>query len=797
MGQIWGAGRGLLRAPAFTALAVVTIGVGVGANAAAFAVFDAVVLRPFPFEAPEELVRVSLDLTGRGGAEREGLTPADLLDFRAEPGLFAALSGWATRDVALAGVGPAEVVPVAEVTEGMFARVLRVQPSLGRSFVPEEHRTGSAPSVLVSHALWADRLGGDVSALGRSISLDGEPHTIVGVMPEAFAPPFGRGAVAWTAARPVVERCRGCATLDVLGRLSPGSALPAAHDRADAVLQRLAEAYPVTDGGVRLRIEPLSAERARLQAAFGPLFLATAITLLLACANVAVLLVTRSGGRRAELQLRAAVGAERGQLTTHLLLEALLLAAGGALVALFAGSWLLGLVLPLAPAEFLLDGRATLDPALVGFSSALALLGVLVFGVGPAVGATRTVAGVPALRRKGGAGRRGSPAWASGLLSVQVALATTLTAGAVIGARALRDLRATDLGFEPAGVVALELAPSGTTEPRAAHGETVSAFLERLRSMPGVTSVGALSGPVSASASPVTLFRVGYESGEATTRRSAALRLVQGAYFYTLGRRVTEGRALREGDGGAGPAPVVVNESFARAFLGFPRRSALEARLAITGDGGGWRPVVGVVEDVRLPGVQPVPEVYAPHAVRPVGDMAVMISGGGDPDVVAASARGILAGVAPDVAVRRVVALPDLVDGSFAAERFTAGLLTAFAGVALLLSAVGLYAVLAQRARGRRSETGVRLALGAGPEDVQRAIATPGLRLTLAGVLAGGIASAWVTGFLEAFLPIAARLDPVAFGAAAGLLLVVSWMAAWAPTRWAARMDPASVLRDE
>jgi predicted permease len=787
-------GRRLLRAPGFALLAAITVGVGVGVNAAAFAAFDAAVLRPLPFERPEELVAVALDLSARGGAEREELTAADVLDLRAEPGVFSGLAGWTMAETVLRGAGPAEVVGVATVTAGMFTRVLREQPSLGRSFVPEEHRPGAPGAVILSHALWTLRLDGDPSVLGKVITFGGEPHVIVGVMPRGFEPPFAEGAVAWTAARTRVERCRGCPTMAALGRLASGTSAAVALERGNAVLLRLAEAYPDTDAGARLLLTPLSGERTRLREAFRPILLAAGVVLLLTCANLAVLLVTQGGDRRDELRLRSAVGGERRHLVGHLVTEAALLTAAGTVVGVFLAGWVTDAILPLVPREGASGVIRDLSTAGLGMGAVGGFVIVVAVTLVPSLMVTRGVAGLPSRRATGtcGGGR-----WTQALLVAQVGLATTLAAGAVLGVRAVRDLRSVDRGFDPRGVLAIELAPGGAPQGGAVVEDWLTAFLARVAEMPGVASVGAVTGSPLEPPPASALVRVGHQAGEATARRSAALRRVEGAYFYTLGRKVVQGRALRPGDGTTTPAPVVVNEAFANAYLGYPRRSALEARVAITGDGSAWRSVAGVVADARPPGASASPTVFLPGPVLPSASLTVFVRGAGDPGIVAASARGILAAVAPDAAVRSVAPLPALVDGAFAPERFAAALLAAFAAVTLALSAVGLYAVLSQRARRRRTETGIRLALGASPDDVRSAVAAPGLRLTLLGVAIGGAMSAWLTGLLGVVFSLPARLDPVALGAAAALLLGVSWVAALGPTRGAARLDPASALRDE
>ncbi len=797
-GHIRAAARALTRAPAFTVVAVVTLSVGVAANTAVFGVFRAMALRELPFEQPEELVSVALDLTGRDGPEQAGLTAADLLDFRAEPGLFSGLAGWSTQEVALTGAGVASVMEVASVTEGMFARVLRAQPTLGRSFVSEEHRPGASATVLLTHALWIERLAGDPAVLGKALFLDGVPHTIVGVMPPDFRSPFAPSARLWTAAKPIVERCRDCATFSAIGRLAPGTTLAVADDRGRAVAQRRSEAYPDTEAGVSPTIAPLGAERGRVRAAFRFLFAATGLALLVACANVATLLLARGRGRRTELQLRAAVGAQRGHLIRHLVLEAAVLAGIGSAIAVLLAAWGTELFVGLAPAGVIPEADLGVDRRLLALHALLALGAVFLFGVLPSFLATRRLGGAPVRRAPGpGSTPSATSLVSSGLLTAQIALATALTVGFIASGRAVRDLRDADLGFDPHGVLVLDLeAPEGPLLSPG-HLATVAEFMTRAAELPGVLSVGATSASPLAGPAPDEPFRVQQEGGARPGRGRAELRLVGGAYFYTVGQRIVKGRDLRTGDETANPQPVVVNESFARAYLGDRRGGTSDAQVALTLDGFGWRRVVGIVADTRSHALPERPAIYAPVTIRPTRDLSVVIASDGAVDAIGASARGVLATIAPEVATAPAVRLEDLVADELAPERFAAALLGAFAGVALVLSGLGLFSVLALRSRVRRPEAGIRLALGAESEDLRRAIVIPGIGLTLAGVAGGAVVAAWIAGLLQGVMPTAGPVDPEALGLAAVALLVVGGVAAWFPAHRTARTDPASALRDE
>ena len=796
-GRMRAAVRGLAKTPVFTAVAVVTLGVGVGVNTAAFGLFDAIAAGSLPFEASEELVRVALDLTGRDGPDRGGLTAADFLDFRAEPGLFTGLAGWATRQAALTGAGEASVVEVTTVTEGMFAGVLRVQPTLGRSFLSEEHRSGAAATVLLSHRLWTERLGADPSVLGRSIALGGEPHTIVGVMPPGFQPPFAHTAELWTAARPVVERCRSCEAWPALGRLAPETNLALAHERAEALVQRLAEAYPVTEGGVRLVIEGLAAGRAGLRGAFRLLFLATGLALLLACSNVATLLLARAGRRGNELRLRSAVGADRGRLIGDLVFEGVVLAVLASGVAVVPAAWGIEAFVSVAPEVPLPPEGLRVAPGLIAFNAGLALAAVLLFGLAPALLVTREIRGVPALRTRGGGKTAPLRALPAGLLTAQIALATALTVGSLVAGRALRDLRAADLGFDPDGVLALELKTARGSDVAEAHAEAVSAYLERVAELPGVLAAGATTALPLRGEAPEVAFQVGQAEGRDPSRGRAPLRRLSGAYLYALGQRIVRGRDLRPGDEAATPQPLLVNESFARAHLGYPRRDPLQARIALTGDGWGWRPVVGVVADVRTHTRPERPAMYSTFAAGPVGEVTVVIATDADPESIGASASGLLAVVAPRVATGPVTRLDRRVDAELAPERFVAALLAAFSVVALLLSGLGLFAVMSLSSRARHAEAGIRLALGAEADDLRRLVVTPGIRITLVGVLLGGLGAAWIAGLLRGVVPSAGAVDPEALGWAVVAILTVGGAAAWLPARRAASVDPASALRDD
>jgi putative ABC transport system permease protein len=802
IGDVRAALRALVKAPGFSFVAVVTLGVGIGANTAVFSVADPLLLRALPYDDPDALTRVWGDFSGVGGPERTGLTVADLGDYRSEPDLFAALAGWEARDPTWSGISGAEVIRSAAVTEGMFSSVLRVQPILGRSFLAEEDRPGGTRAVILSHAFWRVRMDGDRSALGRAVSLDDVPYAVIGVMPEGFRPPFVPDAEVWTSAQLERRRCRECDGLQAIGRLAPGTSIPVAHERALAVAQRLAEAYPLTNAGMGLTIVGLREDvTGKSVALLRLLFAASGLVLLMSCANVANLMLTRGARRRPEFMMRVALGAGQGTLMAQSLTEATVLASAGGLLALGVAAWLSDLITTLSPAALLLTD-IEVDRRILAFNA------LLVLGIGfalallPALGAIGGAARGPATPPPPSSRGRGLTVPLA-LVVTQVAVAMVITLGAASLLQALHDLRDTDLGFEDRGVLAMTFSTTpagvGTAEGFAVFRDEV---LGPLTDLPRVLSVGATTAlPLTGTDQDAT-FRIRGRPDRGEVPQTAAVRGVGGEYFYTMGQRLVDGRSFTREDEDRAIPPLIVNESFARRFLGYPFDRAVGAAVSLgRAKTPPWRSVVGVVRDVKHDGprARPSPAIYIPRLTTG-STLAIVLKTDGDPLELASAARGVVAGMGGPstvIAPTRAVPMSDLATGVIAPDRFSTALLSTFAGLSLLLAGVGLYGLLCQRVSGRSMETGIRLALGAGVEDVRRRVVGAGLRFTMLGVLLGLVAAATISGWPERLMEGVPEGGARAALVTTAVLLGIALASSWIPSRSAARTDPAMALRGE
>ena len=795
--------RSLVRAPAFSAIVVLTLALAIGANTAVFSVLDVVMLRPLPYSDPDALVDVRLT-TEPGEGDPSSALPLDALDaLRAEPTLFREIAGWSAWRPTLTGAGEAAVVPAAAVTEGLLVRVLGVQPTLGRSFAPEEHFPDGARTAVLAHAFWRDRLGADPAVLGRALVLDDIPYTVVGVLPERFRPPFAGPIAVWTSAHLGVPCNSRCPTVHAIGRLEAGVSVPVAGERARAVLRVLEETRPDEYAGAELDVVRLRDDLfGGATRVLGMLLGAVALVLLVACTNVATLQLVRGEGRRTELVVRQALGAGRAAIVRQLLVESGVLAVAGGAVGLALAAWSTGALVALAPPEiFGLDGVA-IDGRALGFTALVALGTGVLFGLAPAFRMGR--GSLESAPRRGRVQRSPRRPWIAGLVVGQIALAVVLLVGAGLLLRSLSELHATDLGFDPNGVLAvsLELPYERFTGP-AGRRAFYESLLERLADEPTVVSVGATSAlPMTDAERGVYVAVAGEE--EAEERRPdggvAFLRTVTPGYFYTLGQRVLDGRAFDAADDASAPRVAVVNEQLARTLFGFPRFAAVGRRLTIDPAGSGSPvTVVGVVEgarhrDVREP---PAPALYLPFAQAPGTAMTVLIRADGDPMGVADAARDAVQALDGSLAALAVERLSDVVDETLRADRFATRLLTMFAWVALFIAAVGLYGVLSHGTARRLRELGIRVALGAPPDDVRHLALRVGLGLAGAGIVTGLLASMLVTRLLESMLYGVSPLDPMTLATTGVVLGAAAFAASWAPARRAGGVDPVSVLGEE
>ncbi len=794
--------RQMVRAPAFSVVAVLTLALGIGATTSIFSVVNAVILRPLPYDEPDRLVSVWLDLTERDGPLREWFTPADFEDFRAEPGLFEELGGWGGWGPTLTGLGDPEVLVAGVVSAGMLEGVLRAEPVLGRAFLPEEDAPGGPDVVVLSHRFWRERFASDPEVLGRAVVLDERPYTVIGVMPEGFAPPFVSDAVLWRALRIDTGQCgRGCYTLRTVARLAPGVTLDMARARASGLAVRLAEAYPDTNAQVGAALFGLQEDLVRGAArSLWVLLGAVGLVLLIACSNVANLLLARGASREGEFAVRVAMGAAGGTIVRQLLVESIVLAGLGGLLGVALAAWGTDALVSIVPGGLPGLERVTLDGSVLAFAAGVTLATGVLFGTFPAWRASRAEI-YSSVRGSAGGSLRGATLRSS-LVVGQVALAMVLLVGAGLTLKSFERLSRADLGFAADGVLAVDVAlPAerfALVEDRRAYYDEL---LTRLAALPGVTSVAATDSPPLANRDGDTSFRVeGAPTPEPTRVPVSWVRRVTPGYFEILRQRLVGGREFTAVDGAEAPRVVIVNEMLARRWLGYPERPVIGSRIAFgtTGEPD-WRTVVGVVEDTRhfdlRDGTRPA--AYVPFEQAPRTAMTLLVRTAGDPAALAGSARAAVSGIDPRLAASGIQPLAAYVHAASARDRFVARLLAVFSMLAVLLAAGGLYGVISYGVSLRRREMGIRLVLGARRGELGRLVVGNGLALTLAGIALGAGAALALTRVLGALLFEVTATDPATFFATALTLTAVALLASWLPTRRLCDAEPVSVLRAE
>lgn len=794
------ASRALVRRPAFTASAVSVLALGLGAATAAFSLVDGVLIRPLPFPEPERVVELREVLVApRDGAEAgTGETAADgnFLDWQAESRSFTALAAHLRWFFNLTGDGEPERLPGLLASAELFA-VLDVEPALGRAFTPADAEAGAA-AVVLGHRVWQRRYGGDPAIVGRTITVNGSPNTVLGVMPPGFAFP-GPEAELWSLVTFSAEDAanRGQRSLRVIGRLAPGVDLEGARAEMATMALRLAAEHP-EDRGWSVAVDRLGerlvgAVRPRILALSG----AVVCLLLLSCASVAVLLLARGEARAGELALRKALGAGRGALALSAIAESVLVAvAAGALGALIA-RWGLGVLAAAGPDLVPRLDSVRLDGRALAFAIALTAAAGIAAGWLPSLRATRADPArlIAAGSRVGG--RRGL---GRALVVVEVALAMMLVVGAGLLARTLWRLSRVDTGFEPRGALVMSLSLSGPaywSDP----GEVLRFFHaagERIAALPGVERVGWTSAlPLSGGWWQHEVFFEDRPAPSPGEEPIVSHKVIEG-YLEAARIELVSGRRFGPGDGPEAPPVVIVNRTFAERFFAGRDPIGLRIRRGMAGEERPWMTIVGVVEDERHYGLDrdADAEMYSPHAQQPFPYMSLVVRAGGDPMSLAPAVRRAIREVDPEQPVYGVATLERMAADSIAVRRTAGRLLVFFAALALLLAATGLYGLLAYTTRRRWHEMAVRLALGADRGRLRRKVVGDGAVLLAAGAALGLAGSLVLTRFLAALLYGVRPLDAGAFAAALLVLAAVGLLACYLPARAVTRIDPAAALRD-
>ncbi|HKB12597.1 MAG TPA: ABC transporter permease [Vicinamibacterales bacterium] len=791
--------RMLRRQPGFAAVTVATLALGIGATTAVFTVVNGVLLRPLAYADPDRLL---LLLNGRPGRISTAFSPPNYRDITTESGVFSVAAAFDGATVTLTGEGDPLRVQSAEVTGGFFA-TLGVQPRYGR-LIDESEIAAGRRSVVLGDVFWRRQFGGRSDVVGRSLRIDGRLYEVIGIAPPDVTLPGTPDL--W---RPLLfspaqlsDDHRGAQWVGVVGRLKPGIALGQANAALAVVAERLARAYPRVNDGRQMLATPL---QERIVSGIRPALLvllgAVSLVLLIACVNVANLLLARSGGRSREVAVRTAVGAGRGRLIRQFLAESVALGGIGAAAGLLVAWAVTRALVALGPASIPRLADVAIDGRVLAFAVALALATSVLFGLAPAL----TTSGASLSRAiAGGRGAIGASSTRTRkvLVAAELALAVVLLIGAALLVRSYERLSAVDPGFASDHVLTFHISlPDVKYTTAASVFDTVSAYLQRLGGTPGVERAAAVFGlPLDDFTASTSFTR----SGEADTADapSAGMRVVSPDYFATLKIPLRAGRLFDARDDSQGTEVVLINEEAVRRF--WPNQNPLGQQIKVavrlaSGVRSGPKTIVGVVGDVKYRGLDLTapPEIYLPYAQQPVDTLTIALRTRGEPLSLVPTARAALVAIDRDLAIDAVHTMEDLVGRSIAERRFTTLLLAAFATVAVLLAAVGVYGVLAYLVTQRTQEIGVRLAMGAAPGDVVRlfvregcAVATTGVALGLASALAAARA-------LTSLVFGVTTSDPLTFFGVAAALAIVAVVASYVPARRAARVDPMTALRAE
>ena len=789
--------RQMRRERAFTVVVVATLALAIGATTAVFSVVYQVLLRPLPYPAPERILRLFQSEPQR---ERLGVTVLTFREWRERVHSFESIEGASMLDYTLTDTSGADRITVARASAGLLP-LLGVRPTLGRVFDAEAETLGHEPVVLLSNGLWKRRFGERREVVGQSILLDGRPHTVLGVLPPTFR--FIKDADAW--APLVLDPARKERPQDfwmrVVGRLRPGVTAEQAGAELKQVMGELVREPLFADQAAGAVVMPLrdvvvESYREQLWLLAGIM----ALVLLVACANVANLLLARANAREREVSVRAALGAGPGRLVRQFLVESGLLALVGGGAGLLLALWGLDLMRALVPAEALDPESVRLNGTVLAIAALLSLLTSVLFGLVPALRAARADARGALGGLRGGRGSTGGGRALAVLVVAQVALALMPLVGAGLMLRTLHALQSQPLGFEPRNVRVAEVyLPRDKYPEEAQKHQLFTELLERVKTMPGVQSASLASTvPLWGRSGIASALLPGEPDSARTQRPFSWFKTVTLDYFTTLGIRVKEGRGFEPTDGPGAPPVMMVNETFARMY--FPGSSALgqRARLLLEGETIP-REVVGVVGDIRAMSLEDklAPEVYLPMNQYRNLRMLVLVRSASDTAGVAPALREHLRAVAPDVPLGPVRDMQEVVYTSLASTRLLGSLLSAIAVLGLCLAGMGLYGVLAYSVSQRTRELGIRMALGATSSQVLGLVVGQGLRMALVGGVLGLVGAALLARGLSGLLHGVEPFDALTFTAVPLLLGAVALLACWLPARRALRVPPQEALRAE
>ncbi|MGH9794084.1 MAG: ABC transporter permease [Candidatus Acidiferrales bacterium] len=796
--------RLLRKSPGFAAVAVLTLALGIGANVALFRVVDALLLQPLPYPEPEQLVQLWL----RGIENPENTTIASMpnfIDWRDQSRSFQAMAAFEQFNFNVSGTDEPEQVPGMRVSAAIFD-VLGARPRLGRAFTADEEALGKDKVVVISDGLWRRRFGADPSLVGKTIRINGEPRTLVGVMPPGFqftSPAYG----VWV---PIAfnqkDQGRGSQSFRVAARIKRGVSLAEAQADIDTVGRRLEKQYPRANEGWTVWAQPFSdfaTQHARLILSL--LLGASGFVLLIACANIANLFLARGAARQREFAIRLALGAGRGRIARQLLAESFSLALIGGVAGLLASQWLSVLLFQIAPQglldlPFRITEASRADSGVLLFALALTLLTALLFGVLPAWKAARTDPNTP-LKESGRGVAGGRSRFHNALVVTEIALVMVVVAGSGLMISSVQRLLAENPGFDPRNILTLDIALPQADFYGMPERTSFCTDVERtVGAVPGVATVSAISHLPHTNRNAGRGFVIeGQTLADENNTPGAAYRLVCPNYFRVMGIPLIAGRDFTHADTIGAAEVVIVNEALVRRY--FPNEDPLGKRFKLGGprSTNPWFTIVGVVGDVKHFGLDDRArrEMFRPYSQAVWPSMTIIAKTPSAPAAFAPAIRKAASGIDRELPISRVQTMQAWVDATAGPRRFPMQLLSAFGVVGLLLAAMGIYGVMSYGVLQRTHEIGVRMALGAQPPDVARMILREGALLALAGIAIGLLGALWLARLLENLLYGVTASDPVTLATVSLLLAMVALFACWLPARRAMRVDPMIALRHE
>jgi putative ABC transport system permease protein len=816
--------RTLGRAPGFTTVVVIVLALGIGANTAIFTVVNAVLLRSLPYPDSDQLVMLwETNPRFQIGIDTLPVTAGDFVDWKEQNDVFEHVSAFGARRFNLTGGGEPEQIGGVSVSANFF-RLMGLEPTssaqpsgamhAGRAFRDEDEKPGASRVVVISYALWQRRFGGQLDVIGKTLTLDGESYTVIGVAPERFQFPRARempyfvGAATqtdlWkpmTLSDDFINKKRSDHQLCVIARLKPGVTSERAQTVMTAIAGRLEESLPDSNQGVGSRVVPLAEQvTGNVKPALLVLMSAVALVLLIACANIANLMLARASARQKEFAIRTALGASRGRIVRQLLTEALLLSLTSALLGTLLSLWGVKAMLSLFGENLPRVHEISVDVRVLGFTVAIALLTSVLFGLTPALQASKL--NINESLKEGSRGVSGGARHnrvRSALVVAEVALSLVLLIGAGLMIKSLAGLLNVDPGFKSDNTLTMRIALPGSKYPTA--NRQIAFFQEvvhRVEALAGVQSAGLISSaPLSGG-----VYAGGFSiEGRTTDDDSLAAdrRMISPEYFNAMGIPLIKGRYFTERDEQTSTGVAIVSESWARRFL--PDEDPIAKRIKLGGRDSSrpWLSIVGIAGDVRDTAVESdaKPCVYLPYPQFPSSTMSVVVRAGFDPRPLIPAIRDEVWAIDKDQPVTDIKTMDQYVADSVSPRRLNALLLGGFASLALVLASVGIYGVMAYSVTQRVHEIGIRMALGAQKADVLRLVIGQGLTLTLIGMAIGSSAAVALMRTMKSMLFGVSATDPLTYSGVVVLLGGVALLACWLPARRAAKVDPMVALRCE